>query len=65
MSAAPSSIACAAPWPRNGSIGWQASPSSVMRPNDQRGSGMRSSSAHLKVSSAAAMMLRTCGAKPA
>ncbi len=37
------------PWPRKGSIGWHASPSRVTRPNDQRESGSRSSSAHLKV----------------
>ena len=36
MSAAASSIACAPPWPMNGSIGWQASPSMVTRPYVQR-----------------------------
>src|SRR5437016_5843056 len=32
----PSSIACAAPCATNGNIGWQASPSSVTLPTDQR-----------------------------
>ncbi len=37
----------AAPWARNGSIGWAASPSSVTGPSPQRRSGGRSYSAHL------------------
>jgi salicylate hydroxylase len=38
----PSSIACAAPWPRCGTIGWAASPSRVIRPVDQYGRRARS-----------------------
>ena len=37
----------AAPWAMNGSIAWQASPSSVTRPADQRSSGARSNSAQM------------------
>ena len=37
----------------NGSIAWQASPSSVTRPADQRASGGRSNSAQMNVSSTA------------
>jgi type I restriction-modification system DNA methylase subunit len=43
-SVAPSSIACAAPCAMNGNIAWQASPSSVTRPSDQRAIGVRSKS---------------------
>src|SRR3954447_13279500 len=48
----------------NGYIGWQASPSSVVRPTDHRGSGSRSNKAQMKQVSAAAMMRRTCGCQP-
>ena len=61
---APSSIACAAPWAMNGSIAWQASPSSVTRPADQRSSGARSNSAQTKVSRRAPRIVRTCGCQP-
>ncbi|KAA9162108.1 hypothetical protein FPZ12_012795 [Amycolatopsis acidicola] len=40
--AAAFSIACAAPWARNGSIGWQASPTSVVARVDHRVIGSRS-----------------------
>ena len=49
----------------NGYIGWQASPSNVVRPIDQRGSGSRSNKAQMKQVSAAAMIRRTCGCQPA
>src|SRR5437660_982090 len=47
----PSSIACAAPCATNGNIGWQASPSSVTLPTDQRASGARSNRPQMNVSS--------------
>ena len=49
----------------NGYIGWQASPSNVIRPTDQRGSGSRSNKAQMKQVSAAAMIRRTCWCQPA
>ena len=52
-------MAMAAPCARNGSIGWQASPSNVTRPTDQRASGARSNRPQTKVSSKAANMART------
>ena len=64
MSVAPSSRPCAAPWAMNGSIGWHASPSSVARPFDQRGSGGRSNSAQMNVSSTAPTIACTCGCQP-
>jgi len=57
-------LACAAPCAINGYIGWHASPSSVTRPADQRGSGSRSNSAQIKQVSAAEMMRRICGCQP-
>ena len=48
----------------NGSIAWHASPSSVTRPDDQRGSGGRSNSAQMNVSSTAPMIACTCGCQP-
>ena len=59
-SAAPSSIACAAPCPMNGYIGWHASPSNVTRPTDHCGSGSRSNSAQMKQVSAAPMIRPIC-----
>jgi hypothetical protein len=41
----------------NGHIGWQASPSNVVRPTDQRGSGSRSNMAQIKQALTAAMIV--------
>ena len=64
VSAAPSSIAWAAPCAMNGSIGWHASPSSVTRPCDQRSSGARSNSAQMNVSSTLSRIRLICGCQP-
>ena len=43
----PSSIAMFPPWPRNGSMAWQESPSRLTRPTDHFGSGSRRNNPHL------------------
>ena len=45
-------------------IGWPASPSSTMRPSPQRGSGSRSTIAHLCTRGQASTTRRTCSWKP-
>src|SRR5439155_1332108 len=57
-------MACAAPWPMNGYIGWHASPSKVVRPTDHRCNGSRSNRAQMKHVSAAAMIRLTWGCQP-
>ena len=47
----PSSIAMTAPWPRNGSIGWAASPSMETRPIVHCCNGSRSRKPHLNSAS--------------
>ncbi|CFU09248.1 Uncharacterised protein [Bordetella pertussis] len=65
VSMAASSIAMAAPCAMCGFIGWQASPSSTMRPRLHSGSGSRSSRGHLETSGVASMSACTVGCQPA
>jgi hypothetical protein len=55
-----SRMACDAPLEPIGYMGWAASPSSVPRPNVQRGTGSRSTIGNTNVRGAALIMAGTC-----